>query len=45
MHEQIFEKVVAAAKVLGLEFQGRVQSPIRGRVGGNQEFLVGFELQ
>ena len=44
VRELVFHKVVKAAEALGLQFLGRVDSPIRGRVGGNQEVLVGFRL-
>ena len=44
VRELVFHKVVKAAEALGLQFLGRVDSPIRGRVGGNQEVLAGFRL-
>lgn len=44
VRELVMQKVIRAAEKLGLQLLGSLDSPIRGRVGGNQEALVGFRL-
>ena len=42
MHMRVIEDVTAGIKDAGFEAHGWMESPIKGAVGGNSEFLAYF---
>ena len=42
MHQRVIEDVTAGIEAAGFAAHGWIESPIRGAVGGNSEFLAYF---